>query len=189
MPFDKQGEPVWATDLVIADRIVAPILQTHARDITLWRFHRRAAADAAGHQFSLLVFTQPMVYAAIQQAIEVSPAVESLKASGHLREIRHDCQRAGQANGIAATIDQQWDPVLQRAWPYFIMGVSASWLAMVQELALGIEANSTELIDAYRSVDAQITKLWGLQGQHAFLHHLNGIYGYRPLSIQHWMQF
>jgi hypothetical protein len=189
MPFDANGEPVWATDLMIADRILAPILQVHAPHLKLWRFHRRAAQDRGGHQFSVLVYVSPSAYAEIRNAIDSASTVEDLKALGRLSEVVHDCRGETQAYGIDATSDRSWDPTLQRAWPYFIMGVSASWLALVQTLALETGADEQLSIQRYAEIEARITALWGQQGQHAFLHHLSGIYGYQPLLIQKWLQF
>jgi hypothetical protein len=189
MPFDAQGEPVWATDLVIADRVVAPILEVNKSDIALWRFHRRAAPDAAGHQFSFLVYVRSSAYDHLRQQIDASTPLQALVRAGHINTVVHDCRGAVAAQGIEGTSDTHWDPTLQRAWPYFIMGVSASWLALIQELANGIAASDADLPTAYAAVDARITALWGEQGQHAFLHHLSGIYGYQPLLIQKWLQF
>lgn len=32
--------------------------------------------------------------------------------------------------------------------------------------------------------DARIAEIWRLEGQHALLHHLNAIFGYKPLTIR-----
>ena len=189
MPFDAAGQPVWATDLVLADRVTAPLLKAYAQEIALWRFHRRAAPDLAGHQFTLLVYAPPAIYAEIRQKIDASPTVHALQSAGRLSAIAHDCRASAQASLLEATSDPSWDPALQRAWPYFIMGVSASWLALIQEFSGDIGAAEADLPAAYAEVEARITALWGAQGQHAFLHHLSGVYGYRPLKIESWMNF
>ena len=50
-------EPVeWHWDLLIADKIVAPVLLQNKDDIHLWRVHRRAVRDDTGHQFSLIFY-------------------------------------------------------------------------------------------------------------------------------------
>ncbi len=189
MPFDAAGQPVWATDLVLADRVAAPLLKAYAQEIPLWRFHRRAAADLAGHQFTLLVYARPAIYAALRAQIDAAPTVQMLRAAGRLGTIAHDCRSSAQAPLLEATSDPGWDPALQRAWPYFIMGVSASWLALIQEFSAEVSPEETDLLGAYAKVDARITALWGAQGQHAFLHHLSGVYGYHPLKIESWMNF
>ncbi|MGE3500183.1 MAG: hypothetical protein AB7N53_20160 [Candidatus Binatia bacterium] len=189
MPFDDAGHPVWARDLVLADRVVAPALAAHAAEIPLWRFHRRAARDGAGHQFSLLVFADPGVHADLRRHIEASPLLAAWRTHGELREVTFECRAAQRSPEVAATSDPAWDPAIQRAWPHFIMGVSASWLALVHDLAQGVDAEADDLVAAYAKVDARITELWGAQGQHAFLHHLGAVYGYRPVRIQTWMNY
>ena len=37
--------------------MTAPALAAAGGDLSLWRFHRRAALDQAGHRFSLLVYS------------------------------------------------------------------------------------------------------------------------------------
>lgn len=189
MPFDTAGRPVWARDLLLADRVVAPALAAAQGRIPLWRFHRRAAADEAGHVFSLLVHMRDEDYATLRAALEASPELARLRAAGDVITANPACRPAQSRADIEATSDPSWDPALQRAWPYFIMGVSQSWLALVQTFAGEIPAETADPVAAYAEVDARITMLWGRQGQHAFLHHLSGIYGYQPLHVEHWLRF
>lgn len=189
MPFDGEGRPVWGRDLLLADRVAAPLLAAHAKDIVLWRFHRRAARDAAGHRFSLLLYADDASYAAITTAIDADPTVASMLQAGSLSKVVHDCRAEQSRADVAATSDPQWPAAIQRTWPYFIMGVSASWLALIEELATDMPPDATDPVTAYSAIDAQIAELWAAQGQHAYLHHLSGLYGYKPLRIQTWMQF
>ena len=49
------GEPPeLSRHLLIVDQIIAPVLEEYEEDISLWRFHRRAARDQAGHQLRLI---------------------------------------------------------------------------------------------------------------------------------------
>ncbi len=56
-PADK--EPSWYIDPLLAHRVVSPVLDRYGNDIVLWRFHRRAARDQAGHQFSFIFYATP----------------------------------------------------------------------------------------------------------------------------------
>jgi hypothetical protein len=188
LPLDDAQRPVWATDLLLADRVAAPALHAHAGDISLWRFHRRAARDGAGHQFSVLLYTSDAAYADIHAQFEATPAVQGLKTAGRLDTIIKDCRAAQMRADIEATSDPAWDPAIQRTWPYFIMGVSASWLALIQDLARQTPIDDAKPLDSYAAIDQRISELWGGQGQHAYLHHLSGVYGYKPLRIQTWIQ-
>ncbi len=189
MPFDADGKPEWALDLLLADRVAAPALATHAADIGLWRFHRRAAPDAAGHQFSLLVYASALTASSLRERFDADPTLRDLLASGLVTSLVHDCRAAQGTPDVEATSDPAWDPSIQRAWPWFIMGVSASWLALIQDLARDRPPASADPLPAYREIDGRIEQLWAAQGQHAFLHHLSGLYGYRPLRIETWMRY
>ncbi len=188
MPLGDDGAPRWAVDLALADRVLAPLLATHQAHLGLWRFHRRAGNDVAGHQFSLLVYVSAERYAQMRQAIDGSTALRAMIESGLVREVVHECRAPQQLPLVEATSDPAWDPALQRAWPYFIMGVSASWLALVQEFA-DAAGTETDVLTKYQKVEARINKLWGLQGRHAFLHHLSAVYGYQPLRMEQWLRF
>ena len=189
MPFDADGRPEWAVDLWLADRVAAPLLAAHARDIPLWRFHRRSGNDGAGHQFSLLLYTTDAAYDAITAAIDADPTIATLLRGQRLTKLIHGCRAEQSRVGIEATSDPAWDPVVQRSWPYFIMGVSASWLALIHEIAQDLPAPPEDPFAYYATIDERIGELWAGQGQHAYLHHLSGIYGYKPLRVQNWLQY
>ena len=193
MPFDAEGRPVWGRDLLLADRVLAPLLAVRREDIVLWRFHRRAANDETGHQFSLLIHGSDAVYAAITAAIDADPLVARLKQEAQLSSVQHGCRAPQSRPEIEATSDPAWNPAIQRTWPYFIMGVSASWLALVHDLAATPPAQApafdSDPVGFYAAIDARLAELWAAQGQHAYLHHLSGVYGYKPLRIQTWLQF
>jgi hypothetical protein len=60
------------------------------------------------------------------------------------------------------------------------------WLNLVAEIAdQDLKDNrpaSPEEIDAfYRQVNETVTELWQKNGRHAFLHHLNAVFGYESL--------
>ena len=95
---------------------------------------------------------------------------------------------------ISATSDPSWDVVIQSTWPYFIKGVSESWLMLVgnlaqaqieqltQDQAQGLP-NFETLLVAYKAVSTQVEGLWREQGAHAYLHHLNAVFGYAQTVV------
>jgi hypothetical protein len=67
------------------------------------------------------------------------------------------------------------------------MGVSALWLGLIDEAMAENPGEAGEiraLLERYRTADARITTIWNKEGQHAFLHHLNALFGYKPLLIR-----
>ncbi|MFT5447125.1 MAG: hypothetical protein ACI9DC_002300 [Gammaproteobacteria bacterium] len=59
MRWNSEQQPAWHMDVLLAIRICAPALTANAQTIQLWRFHRRAARDAAGHRFALNIYANP----------------------------------------------------------------------------------------------------------------------------------
>jgi hypothetical protein len=66
------------------------------------------------------------------------------------------------------------------------MGVSQMWLHLISEIAehnASRQAPSSliEYQDFYRQVNESVQASWQEEGRHAFLHHLNAIFGYEPV--------
>jgi hypothetical protein len=84
---------------------------------------------------------------------------------------------------------------MQNTWPYYIMGVSRMWLAMVDQVSresgMAAEATLGETLEHYARVNDAITHIWQQEGYHALLHHLNAIYGYEALVYweKRWKSF
>ena len=88
--------------------------------------------------------------------------------------------------------DPGWSPVLQRNWPSFIMGVSSLWLGLIDDAMAEPSGDSQgirALLDRYRKADGQVSSIWYKEGQHALLHHLNALFGYKPMLIRKEMSF
>lgn len=63
---------------------------------------------------------------------------------------------------------------MQRAWPYFIQGVSRLWLELIREIEAGGEwPDDPEA--RYAAIGEELDALWRNQGDHALLHHLNAV--------------
>ena len=192
MPRDEEGQPRWAMDLLLAEQVVAPALRQHRGDIPLWRFHRRAGRDTTGHQFSLIFYSDAATAASVFDTLEQAPALPALLAQNYLHAPVNHCGRQSSGRALSATSDPAWDQRLQRSWPYFIMGVSAHWLSLIEEIGRAMPYDATtaaEQLAYYASIQEDIATLWREQGQHAYLHHLNALFGYEPLHIQQLMRF
>jgi hypothetical protein len=190
--WPEDESPRWFLDLLVADRLVKPALIEHRQEIALWRVHRRAARDGAGHQFSLLFYadreTARQIFAALRQA----PLLGELKDAGMIDSIVFDDTEGDPETDPGATSDPHWSPELRTAWPYYIMGVSAMWLELIHQFS-GSEAppdrTAAALAQYYRELDRRLTRVWEEDAQHALLHHLNAIFEYRPMMIQKRMRF
>jgi hypothetical protein len=188
MNWPEDTPPSWYMDTLIAHPVVAPTLDHYQDRIDLWRFHRRASRDSAGHQFSFIFYTDVASARLITDEIRNDALTASLIRSGSVRRVLSEDPETITKPGIAATSDPVWPPAVQQAWPYFIDGVSRSWLELVEQTvqrsrpSVG-DMSISALQDYYRTVDKEVQEAWETQGRHAFLHHLNAIFGYAPVVV------
>jgi hypothetical protein len=125
--------PDFSKDLIIVNEVIAPVLAVHMDDIKLWRFHRRAARDIAGLQFSFIFYGSPETAREIFNQIDQNPVLAELINEDILLELKLDDLAKPGKKEIADTSDPSWPPSLQNSWPYFIMGVSVMYLDLAQQ--------------------------------------------------------
>lgn len=182
LPWQRQKEPDWYLDTLIAGEILAPILTRSAPKIRYWRFHRRAANDAAGHTFGFIFYSQTQVAKQIFADIKATALLQQLKQQGLIIKVVADDLSKNSKTHIEDTSDHAWPLPIRKTWPIFIQGVSQMWLDLIKEL--GSDGRiETSMTSKYQRIQAEITTLWQKHGQHAWLHHLNALYGYSPLEI------
>jgi len=181
------NDTMWQVDLFLAHSVMAPILEKYHDDITLWRFHRRSVPDANGHQFSFIFYSTPQTAKHVLEEIAASSLLAEAKKRGFITAETYDDTTILAHPAISDTSDPNWSTITQKAWPYYIMGVSQMWLAMIDDIIMDnpppAEAlqSINGLIDYYEEVNEVVTTLWHDEAQHAFLHHLNAIFGYEPM--------
>ena len=186
--WPENTEPSWHIDLLLAHKLLAPILDTYKSKITLWRFHRRANRDSEGHQFSLIFYTTSITASRIFNAIQSDPLLRKLKRSGVIIQDVYDDTNKNTLPNIGDTSDGRWNPAIKESWPHFIMGVCQMWLTLITIIAgntpqTAKKPSLSKMIDFYRRVNGTIKTLWRDQGSHALIHHLNAIYGYEPVLV------
>lgn len=187
-----ESEADFAVDLMLAHAVVAPVLAKHIDDIAFWRFHRRASDDEAGHQFSLIFYSKPEIAALIFSDIDESNLLINALNENLVEKVIMDDPSNPQFAGIEDTSDGNWSTDLQKNWPSFIMGVSSAWLGLIDDAIQGSTEdpeNASLLLEKYREAEEKITKIWNEEGQHAFLHHLNAVFGYEPMQLKKEMTF
>jgi len=179
------GNTRWEKDLLIAHRIIAPLILAYRDEIELWRFHRRSAADERGHQFSFLFFAPAETAANINHRVQADPLANQLLASRIVTAVLTDSVRQNARPAVGDTSDSNWSTVMQDAWPYYMMGVSRMWLEMIdrfaQETGFDDAPTAENLLAHYESVSEAVTRVWQSESQHALLHHLNAIFGYEAM--------
>ncbi|MEE4377968.1 MAG: hypothetical protein V2J55_10740 [Candidatus Competibacteraceae bacterium] len=183
--WPQDEAPDWAMDVLLAHRVVAPVLSQYRDSIELWRFHRRAARDGAGRQFSFIFYAKPRTAERIYTALQADPLLQQLQAV----KVVYTPPHKNKEPYIESTSDPNWSAVIQKSWPYFIMGVSEMWLDLIDQIVKEnlseSELTLEELEQYYAEVNEAVAALWRTEGQHAFLHHLNAVFGYQPLLIRY----
>ncbi len=171
---------------------MGPIIDTTTERLLFWRFHRRAAPDDSGHQFSFLFYSDAAALREINAQIQQNPTVhQALKK----RIIEHAiCDDASQPRRpkISAMSDAKWSPALQKHWPAFIMGVSRLWLGLINEAFKDLpphEEDFDKKLEQTYKAEKTINAMWYKEGQHAFFHHLSAVFGYEPLLIRKAVRF
>lgn len=182
-----EGEPPrWAVDLLVAHRILGPILAEQGQDLQFWRFNRRAARDQAGHHLRFLFYTDSTRAADIINSVQQNEVRSKLLENRVLQSV--NCQSPNDMSQprIGDTSDPAWPETIQNHWPAYIMGISQMWLGLIEDATQQIgppAADIAKLLEQYTRANEIVTTLWHVEGEHVFLHHLSGIFGYQPLHI------
>ena len=189
MKWPQDTEPSWHIDLLLAHRLKAPVLNRFSREITLWRFHRRAVRDEEGHQFSITFYSSSKTARGIFNALKSDKLLQKMKRSGRIIQDLYDNTAGVYAPRIEDTSDSHWSPPIRKSWPFFIMGVCQMWLSLINETAANTfdqtkSSSLPQIIQFYKKVNETIQPLWREQGSHALLHHLNAIFGYEPVLVR-----
>jgi hypothetical protein len=186
MNWPPDTDPIWHMDLYLAHQVIMPILEKYNPDIALWRFHRRAKRDRAGRRFTFWFYSTPATAQEIFDIIRLDPLVTNCLSAGVIDEIKYDSPTPIKRPNIEDTSDKKWPAAIQKTWPYYITGVSQMWLNLVAEVAdQNLEdkrpATIEEINQFYSQVNKDVTDIWQKHGRHAFLHHLNAVFGYEAL--------
>ncbi|NNE37834.1 MAG: hypothetical protein HKN08_05965 [Gammaproteobacteria bacterium] len=186
--WPQESDVRFEVDLLLAHQVIGPILEEYSDSIYRWRFHRRAARDNAGHQFSFIFYSGSDIAAGIIDAVNTSDVKRRLQNSSVIESSTCIPADDSQRLNISDTSDNQWPEPIKRHWPTYIMGVSMTWLSLIDDIvAMSVDddMNIEQMVDEYASAEEQVTALWSEYGQHAFLHHLNAVFGYESLLIRY----
>jgi hypothetical protein len=188
-----EDEPIaWNVDVLLAHQLFKPILIEHAQEIQLWRFHRRAARDKAGHRFRFLFYARKQTAMAILDELAQNPLIPELIAAKVIDKIYLYERNNAPESAVEATSDKNWSLPMQRAWPYFAMGVSQVWLGLIDQYVaaqgqnlenLQQDTDVQALAQFYQTINQELETTWEKEGGHALLHHLNALFGYGDVAV------
>lgn len=182
--------PDWSLDPLVADLVLSDLITSHPESLPLWRFHRRAGRGPAGHQFSFIFYSSSGTARQIEDSAADHPVTRRLLEQGLLEKVYLTTPEDPAT--LSATSDPSWPASVQSTWPMFIMGVSQTWLGLVELHAGNTAGSDKDLEDAlerYAAVNDKVNELWSEYAQHAFFHHLSGVFGYQPVTVRKRMRF
>ena len=176
-------------DLLIAHQIVAPILKKYNGEIALWRIHRRAAPDDAGHEFKFIFYSSRVDAKDIFSDFRSNRLLKKLSRNKILEKVTYDKTSKINHPNIEDTCDPNWSHFISKSWPHYIMGVSMMVLTIIELIYadMGVDelpTSTDNLVDFYKSIEVKLTNIWQREGKHAFLHHLNVLFGYQPIILE-----
>ena len=186
--WPDKAEVSWYVDVYLAHKIIKPVLTQYQQEIELWRFHRRAARDAAGHQFSFIFYSEPAVAEAIYKAVRDDKQVQLVIDKGLIDKVIYQNTAVNSQPLVKDTSDPSWSLPIQKSWPYFIMGVSDMWLRLINELVQQDIGKASfndydDVLSFYKEIGQRLDNTWRDEGGHAFLHHLNALFGYQETIV------
>ncbi|NIV48393.1 MAG: hypothetical protein GWN46_17135 [Gammaproteobacteria bacterium] len=184
---DGEDETAWHLDALLADQVCAPALSGLEPQISLWRFHRRAADDDIGHRFSLRIYTDPVTADIVYRRVREASVVKWLESNDRIASVTMNRLHQPKLAPLARASDSAWPAEIRNSWPWFIMGVSQTWLSLIRQVTADKPLDNPSpdaLLDYYRTVNDRVGELWRIHGQHAYLHHLNALFGYELLIIR-----
>ncbi|MCL6416469.1 hypothetical protein MIB92_12470 [Aestuariirhabdus sp. Z084] len=184
--WDPEHDPEWSMDLLLAAELLGPSLDRHREQVRFWRFHRRAGRGSAGHQLTLLLYTDASTANQIYLEVVNHPWSNQLLAEDLVR-MHHRGISNNSRPDIADSSDPNWSPELASAWPHYIMGISEFWLSLIRDYRSqqALPANLDQARQRYQEINEQLTDTWQSEGHHALLHHLSASFAYQPLLIRY----
>ena len=185
--WPEGAAPRWGVDLLVAHKILGPILSRQANEIYRWRFHRRSNRDEAGHQFSFVYYAGSAEAQTIISAIQQSQWRQRLLENEVLESAACETADNMSRQDIGDGSDENWSESMQRHWPAYIMGVSNLWLGLIDDAIVSLQPDEHDLdktLQAYDEAGRIVSLIWRNESQHALLHHLNAVFGYEEMLIR-----
>lgn len=184
----NQEIPDMHIDLCIAHMVLLPLIKEHEISWQAYRFHRRAENDSTGHLFSFLFYTDSIMAKVFFDKIKSNEIIGSMISSGKIVELTINNSDKNKYPNLEDISDLTWPDSIRKSWPSYIMGVSKTWISLIDEIIFEhsewpMPSRWVEADSFYKKVESEITKIWQDKGRHIYLHHLNAIFGYKSLVI------
>ncbi|MDO8264825.1 MAG: hypothetical protein Q7T34_00460 [Candidatus Parcubacteria bacterium] len=170
-------------DLIISDLLIHPEIENFGSKIEAWRIHRRAD-NTEGQILTFHFYTSEDIGKDIFQGIKANLFFNFIKDNYLISDIK---LRGGIPCKIhEAASDSHWSDEIKKVWPHFMTGASNTFIKLIREVKvsknidINMISSKEEIDEAYKIIEKEVTHIWAGYGQHSFLHHLEGVFGYEP---------
>ena len=188
--WDRKPPANFHIDLMIIDLLINPAVNKFKEKFgdNLWTFHRAAASnDPDGHTLLFNFYTEPKTaekvfefiksngnYSLIKKYLELDPklTITGTEKNSFKKETISDVDN--------------WPLEIQKSWPYYIKGSCEMFLIFIEEVKNNnnFQYKREEAEKFYVKIQNAISEKWFKYGSHAFLHHLDAIFGYELIYLQ-----
>lgn len=176
-------------DLLLAHKVIWPVLRDHNRHVELWKFHRRWDPRDRNHEFEFYFYSSVNTARNIYRSLRSDTLLRQMMAERLVedRDDMYDDLTTNPKPNIEDMGECDWPLVLRNSWPYFIMGVSRMWLELIERCA-GENPSSqashlAKKLRLYKEVDQRMGRLWYGNGYQSLIHHLSLMFGCEPVLL------
>ena len=187
-PPPERGVVYPIFDLILAHRIIKPLIDKYEDEIQSWHFHRRWKKDNDGHLFSFNFYTPESTKDKILEELKENNSFKIMKDLKLILDFNCE-EKPPEENGSYKW--DNWPPSVNKNYPLFVHSISKMWLDLIDEIKNYIPASNIdpqtyeELQLYYQQIEANINHEWLYRGAQFTYHPISIIFGYQPTIIDH----
>lgn len=180
--------------LLLAHDLFYPIIKEFENNIELWRFHRLIILYKednlilhSQHEFKFKFYSNIDIFNKIENKVKEYNNINKL-----IWEIvkKVECINCLHEDKIKNDKDDKWPLSICTIWPYYINGVSRSWIELIKETMNNIylvknisDLTFSEKLSHYNLINNKMSQDIIKWGEHAFFHHLNIMFGSNNIDV------
>jgi hypothetical protein len=175
--------------LLIANEILRPVIESPDGEPWLWKFLRMSDPETGIHTFTFSFYGPQKLCSELIGHVYADETYRELKEQGYLELAGQEdlaiIRRGAEIKDIG---DDSWPEEIRQVWPYYMHGVSRTWLKMAETCAESLRARMPhntfdEKVNFYNHVKRLVTERWIRYGWASMLNPLNGMFGHKYIDM------
>jgi len=177
---------------LIVEELLFNIVNRYEAIIYPWRLHRMFIKKKT-NEFKFKFYCSKWTFNFIRNKVLSNYSMQELLNKRIIKRVEYYKYPYG-TNEIGSDNDISWDYFIKEIWPYYICGVSKSWVYMIHKIFDKVKKenylNNCHLyplenrLKYYEKVKNEIEWSWINYGNHAFFHHANALFGYKKIRFK-----